>query len=405
MKTRQPPPKTKAPSSVPSASLTWLRPALGLVLVLILAASGWYWHQYTRPGVSHDRAAKEALAAQRPADAEQEWLQGIKEDPTSPVCFNHLGDLYMAQKRYPDAVVQYTAASRLSPQDGDLFLKLTRAQLAVGEKRAAAGAAKRAAELRPDDADAWGLYGLITEQLFDTSASLPALRRAHALRPSDRDYLIELVRTEANNIDLSQAERDLTPFLQAHPDDPMANHLMAYLYEQKPRTPEVLQAALAYELKAAAGMPGDLRVCIGLGDLYLDMGRNADALRTFQEGLKSNPRSEEMMHGLVTSYTRLGQPQQAASIAARLQSLTTLHQRITHLQEVMKGDPANIAAGLELGRLQEQDGDDAAAHALYVSLVRRLPQDPRPRRALADFFLRHGSPRLARQALNTAHLP
>lgn len=405
MKTRQPPHKIKAASSAPSASRTWLRPALGLVFVLVVVATGWYWHLYTRPGVSHDRAATEALAAQRPADAEQEWLQGIKEDPTSPVCFVHLGDFYMAQKRYPDAVVQYTAASRLLPQDGDLFLKLTRADLAVGDKTSAAGAAKRAAQLRPNDADAWGLYGLITEQLFDTSASLTALRRAHALRPSDRDYLIELVRTEANNIDLPQAERDLAPFLQAHPDDPMANHLMAYLYEQKPRTPEVLQTALAYELKAFAGMPGDMRVCLGLGDLYLDMGRNADALRTFQEGLKSNPRSEEMLHGLVTSYTRLGQTKQAASVAARLQSLTTLHQRITHLQEVIKGNPANVAASLEWGRLQEQDGNEAAAHALYVSLVRRLPQDPRPRRALADFFLRHDRPRLAHQALDSAVVP
>lgn len=363
------------------------------------------WRQYARPGLVQSRAGAEALAAQRPADAEREWRQGTKEDPASPDCFVQLGDLYLSQKRYTEAAAQYLTASRLSPKDGDLFLKLTRANLAAGGERAAESSAKRAAELRPDDADAWGLYGLIEQHLLNQPAAVAALRRAHDLRPSDRDYLIELVRTEANHLNLPQAERDLAPFLQAHPDDPMACHLMAFILQQKPRAPEILRSALGYELKAQAGMPGDLRVYISLGDLYRDMDRLPDALRNYQEGLKLNPRSEEMLHGLVTCYNRLGQARQAASVAARLQALTALHQRITHLKDVLKGTPSDIDAGLQLGRLQEQDADDAGAHATYALLVRQAPTDPRPRRALAAFYLRLGRPDLARQALDPAYIP
>lgn len=379
---------------------------LGLILALTgLVAACLAWRQYTRPGAAHSRAGQEALSAQRPADAEQEWLQGIKEDPTSADCYVQLGDLYMAQKRYPEAVAKYGDASRLSPQDGWLFVKLTQAELAVGDKKAAEAAAKRAAALLPDNADAWGLYGLIEQDLFNQPDALAALRRAHELRPTDRDYLLGLVRTEANNINLPQAERDLAPYLKAHSDDPMACHLMSYLYQQKPRTPDTLQTALNYELKARIGMPDDLRVLIGLGDIYLDMNRNQEALRVYQDGLKRHPDSEEMLHGLVNSNTRLGRTSQAASYAARLQALASLHQRISHLKDVLKDAPANVVAGLELGRLQEQDGNDAAAHATYAFMVRQAPQDSRTRLALAGFFRRHGSPNLARQALQPNYVP
>lgn len=390
------------PSSRRASRLSAVLVALALVAV---SAAFLAWRQDSRSGAVHARQGQEALAAGRTAQAEREWRQGVQEDPGDPQCHVLLGDLYLQQQRFPDAVAEYTTATRLSPNDGGLFLRLNRAALAVKDVPTARAAAKRAAELRPDDAAAVGLYGMLEKQYENRPEALRALRRAHALRPDDEDYLHELVKLEMTVLDMAAAERDLAPWLQTHPDDAWGCHLMAVLYEQKPRSPATLQTALGYELRAQAGRPDDLHVASELGNLYSLLNRPADALRVYQAGLRVDPRDEAMLHGLAVCYGRLGQTAAASRAAARLQVQSTRRQRITHLKDLLSLNPSDVASGLELARLQEQGDDDSAAYALLTGLVRRTPADARPRRALAQFFLRHDRPGLAQRILQPDYVP
>ncbi len=375
------------------------------MLLAALGAGLWTWHQSHRPGAVHLQNGLDALAANQPAQAEQEWLAGVQEDPDFAPDHVQLGDLYLQEKRYPEAAAQYEAAAKLTPDDGTLFLRLNRADLAMKNIPAARAAAKWAADLRPDDPDAQGLYGMLEDKNDDKPAALAALRRAHALKPGDRDYLINLVELELRMGDNADAERDLTPWRTAHPGDAWADHLMAVIDEQKPRTPTTLQAAIALEQQAQAGLPPDMRVCITLGELYLAANRPADARRTYQAGLAIDPNSEEMLHGLVTADTRLGDTSQADAASVRLQTETTRHQRITHLGDIVGLKPANIAAWLEKAGLQEQDGNFQGAGTTLVQMVRRNPQDPAARAALVSFYRRVGHPALAKQASDPAFVP
>ena len=131
----------------------------------------------------------------------------------------------------------------------------------------------------------------------DRAGALTALRRAHQLRPADRDYLINLVKLQMRMSDYAGAERDLTPWLAAQPHDAWAGHLMAVIDAQKPYSPATIRAAIALEQQAQALLPPDRRVCVVLGGLYLTANRPADALRTYQAGLRLDPTSEEEFTG------------------------------------------------------------------------------------------------------------
>ena len=211
-----------------------------------------------------------------------------RKTPRSRPAMCSLRDLYMQERRYPEAAAQYTAAAKLTPDDGSAVPQAQPGRLGRGEHF---GGTRR----RPSGLPNYGPM-IRTPSAFtahwkaSTTIALRPCRRCAAptnLRPSDRDYLIGLVMMEMNMQDMAAAERDLTPWLAAHPDDAWAGHLMAVVDEQKPRTPATLQAAIALEERARAAMPGDMRVYITLGELYLGANRPADALRIYQTGLVS----------------------------------------------------------------------------------------------------------------------
>ena len=81
----------------------------------------------------HYQAGIDALAAHHAGIAEQEWLQGEKEDPGFVPCYEQLGDLYTVLLRYPEATDNYERAVKLAPTDGSLYVRLARMQHQIGK--------------------------------------------------------------------------------------------------------------------------------------------------------------------------------------------------------------------------------------------------------------------------------
>ena len=374
-------------------------------IVAALTCGLWAWHEYTRPGRVHYRRGMDEAAAHQFRQATLEWQAGVREDPTFSGCYEKLGDLGLQVGDYPDAAASYAAAARLSPRDGTLFLRLARAQQSAGDLPAAAASALRATQLRPDDGGAWSLYAFLENQLKDLPAALAALRRARQLRPDDRDDLLALANLEMDVPDMAAAERDLTPWLKAHPDDIEACYRMGVVYSWKPRTPDNVRIGTGYAERVVATRPRDPRPYALLGQFYLDAGRPQDALRTYLAIAPLQANDEDILHGLVECYTRLGQSRQATAAATRLNAVTARRDRIKHLEFIARLNPSDIGSGLELARLQEEDGQLDPAEATYRRLVRAAPHDPRTRPALATFYRRMGRGDLARRAANPDFVP
>lgn len=369
-----------------------------LCLLVGFAAIGlaaWSWRQSMRPGRIHFERGLDYASAKQIPQAEQEWLAGIRQDPGFPDNYAQLGDLYAALGRFPQAAARYETATKLTPNDGTMFLRLARADEAAGRQEAALTAAGRAAALRPEDAEALGYYGILAAKLNRPETALPPLTRAYALAPDDADDLIYLVRVEFQRHDLLGAERDLTPFVQRHPDDAEACYLMASLWEQKPQAPGVLQTALDYARRAHAGSPRNEQACVLLGQISLEAQDPAGALPLFQQAQRTAPFSQDVLHGLMTCYARLGRPALAAQTAAILNAAVSRHTQISLLQDKLRLHPGDTTAALEAARLEEEDKNLPLAETYYRQAAHHAPQDARAQAALAGFLRRAG-----RQAAN-----
>jgi tetratricopeptide (TPR) repeat protein len=395
-----------APSGARSLLCTRL-----LAGILILAGSAAavflvvFWRETARPGMRHYLRGMELMTARYPLEARREWLRGIQEDPTEYHCYEQLGDYLSAVGQFSEAVECYELACHLAPRNGSLFSRLATAERRRGRRQQAMTAARRAAELMPEDADAAGEYGLLLAESRNRPAALAMLRRAHRLRPTDRRYFLALVNTELDSLEFAGVEQDLAPYLRAHPQDADACYLMAVVYNQKPRTPANLSSAIDFGERALAGMAEDVRACTLLGQLYLDAGRPRDALRVFTAGRRAAPTAEGILRGLADCYTQLGDRSAAAAVNAEFQKVLARRDRIVHLTHVMGFNHHDTTAGLELARLVEVDGRLTQARAYYEQLVRQAPSDPRPRHALAGFYKRMGELDRARQALQPTFTP
>ena len=364
-----------------------------------------FWRQWAAPGRRHYVRGMELAAAQDFPGAEQEWLRGTREDPQAPQCFERLGELYQNTNRFDQAAIYLADAAKLDASNGELFLSLSRVQQSLRQNQDALLAAKRAAELLPTNADAQEQYGLLAERQRQRPEARAALERAHKLKPADEAYTRALIHAEMNQTDFAAAERDLLPLLATNPKDAQACYLMAVIYNQKPRTPANLSQALTYARRAMPNMVRDTRGYLLLGNLYLETQNTPRALLVFTRGYVAHPEAEGILRGLVDCYRRMKDVKQAAKFADALQVETTRHNRIKHLEQVMGFNHFDTRSGLELAKLEAEDGNLPKALVYYRQLLRQSPKDEGVRHALVAFLRQAGQNDLAAQTARPDYIP
>ena len=355
--------------------------------------------------MTHYLKGLDYAAAGKYGQAQSEWQFGVWEDPSSPQCWEQLGDFYTQAHQFDKAARCYEQTTYLLPDDGMQFLQLARMEKVLGNNPAAMTASKRAAALMPNNADALALYGSLEGDLDNRPAAFDALRRAFALRPLDRGTVLALAYVDLRGTDSDAAVHHLTPYLQAHPEDPEACYLMAYALLQQQSSPETLREALVYVQRAQKHLPSDSRIFSVEGKIDLRLNRPQDALLAFQDGQRVDPHSEALLQGIMTSEVRLGRTQKANATASDLQQVTLRHNRIVHLEQMSDMKKISTAEGLELARLQEEEGQYRVAQAQLEQTMRQAPRDPRTHAALAAFLRRMGRPDLARQAASPNFVP
>ena len=376
-----------------------------LALIAACAYTGWSWKTWTSPGIYYYEKGMDYAAAKHYDLAEQAWVTGVHKDPKAWQCYEQLGAMYTEANHPAQAAYAYEAATKIMPSDGSLFLGLARARTAEGNSPAAYAAAKQAAALLPDSADAVGNYGLLASQAGHDMEALAALRRALALDPGSAKYLIAIVALEINNLDLTRAENDLTPYLKAHPEDYQAHYYMGVILNQKPRTPENVRLGIAQAELALPSMLHDPHGYNLIGQLFLADGRTEAAYRAFLEGYKISPHSQAMLHGLLDCDIRRGDTREAALIGSRLEQEATRDNQVEHLKHVLGFNHKDTRSMLELAHLYEETGRQQQAFALFVQSLHETPDDPRIRPAFSAFLLRSRQPGMAKQILRPDFIP
>lgn len=113
------------------------------------------------------------------------WQSTLAVNPRSFPAHDHLGTLYAALRRLPEARQEYETALRLRPGDVDVIIKLGLLHMDLGDRSQAREYVEQAVRLRPADAQIRQAAANLALTAGDYPAAVEQLRALLALHPGD----------------------------------------------------------------------------------------------------------------------------------------------------------------------------------------------------------------------------
>lgn len=234
------------------------------------------------PASPAQRAASDPRVYQAQQEVEKknyphavELLSGfLKDFPNDPTAHFQLGYVYGIMKRNDDSAAEYRRAAELKPDFAEAHLNLGLTLLDAKDFTAAATALQRAAELMPDQARPKYLAGLALERSGNFTGAIAQYESASKIDPNNFDIDLHwgvcLLRADR----AEDAEKQLRQAIALRGDSEPAHSALADALLRQKKT----DAAVA-ELRATLERNGgDAQARLKLARTLNDLGKQADAL-------------------------------------------------------------------------------------------------------------------------------
>lgn len=277
--------------------------------------------------------------------AEQLLLRAIAASPSDPVANNALGNLYVSEKRYPEAMDRFETVLSTNLRDtearrGELSSVVA---LALGvrtqDPEAALECLKHARQYLPDDPTLLTDLGIQAHAMKRFALANEALTAALALKPNDLTALYALARVETDQMHSKSAEEHFRAYLAVRPNDATAHYGLGHLYQMQLRTDDAIK-----EFKRSIELqPIQTESYYQLGQIALDAHQDAEARSMFEKTL-----SRSSTHG--GALTGMG------ILAFRIKQYDSAQQYLKRATEASPDyQPAHYYLGLTLARLGQKD--------------------------------------------------
>jgi tetratricopeptide (TPR) repeat protein len=254
-----------------------------------------------------------------------------------------------------------------NPDDKGLLMGMAGAALELGADESAVGGFKRAAEADPEDNEAWKRLGEALGRRGRIVEALQALDAAVRIAPRDQEAL-KLRKNLAAEGALKGGFESARSSRELIKDKEMAQQLEVETRIQL--TPDHAASEIEKVEQQVLADPGNVRLHVRLGELYLQKPDEAAALRALGEALRLDPRNFDLS-------VRIGD--------LKLRRLKEAAERAKAAHDAAPTDPARRAArdqafaALLEGRLEE-----------YGRRVNEHPLDLAERFKLGQTFLQAG---------------
>jgi tetratricopeptide (TPR) repeat protein len=211
----------------------------------------------------------------------------LRENPDNPLRHDAVGDLYIEDGRFDEAIAEYRASIALNPQSAPTHYNLGYALSA--RKRAVEAVAEFSEALRidPDYAQAHNNLGALLELQGDNQEALDHFRRAIALRPDHVDARINLAQLSSALGDERDAAEAFRAALTIVPDDPRVLSGLAWI-RATARAESMRDSGEAVRLAERAAVVTarrDIPALDALAAAYASAGRFSEATTAAREGL------------------------------------------------------------------------------------------------------------------------
>lgn len=334
-----------------------------------------------------------------------------------------LGDIYVAEKRWEEAVAAYQSAFPEMEGDAALQNKLAKALHGAGRYEEADRALERALHIAQEavavssmsSAAAWIELGQAYSELGAYGQAKDALQMALKL-DANHAMAYRLLGRVYNW--LGQSDQAIAAYGQALErdlNDAQAHHELAELYHkgaqssQAGRSAEANLALAEAEYKAAiAAAPCEAAPHLGLAQLYYGQGRYAQAKEQFEQGVAIAPNEAWAQHALGIACYMTEDWEQAANAFAQAVVLepTNAESHFGLGSAYLKAAKYDLAAAafaealalmphtagilVKLGDAYRGLGEFAAAEAAYQEALSLAPSDLNTRLALALLYEDNG---------------
>lgn len=240
-----------------------------------------------------------------PESAEKLFSNSLSIDPNQANANGALGELYLEQRKFPEAGDCFQKAIRLDPNSAEYAFGLVRVLLAM----------KRPEQLLtflnsiqdkfgtlPNYQYALGLAYYNEHHYAEAAAVLEKLLLIHPPREDKVEHVLGDAYISMDKLD--QAEAAYRKAIDENPKDP--DYYVAYATALRRKGPDNLDDAITRLQSARQITPNDWRIQLELGLCYESKGQYADAATLVEQAAQSQPQLTAAHVALVRIYFRLG---------------------------------------------------------------------------------------------------
>lgn len=292
-----------------------------------------------------------------------------------------LGVLLSTEKQYSAGQLELERANALQPETFEILFNLGQAYLLSGNYAKAEVVLNRALKLKPESAATLASLAQVYFGLNRPVDALDLLARAYKLAPEDTNIILLLAR-------LSMAQsyfEDAIPLLESGLKiAPKRADLHAALGESYFMTDRVEKAI--EEFKVLVGLNPSAPSYAALGLSYRHLGRFDESRKSFQQGLKLDPRNASCLFNM--GYVEKRQGNQAAAerlFQQTLKSNPSFSEALLELANLRIADKKFEEAAILLKRYVKVSSDPASGYYKLAMVERSLHQTEAAQRDLALF--------------------
>ena len=298
----------------------------------------------------------EALRANQPAQAVQDFEQVTREAPRFAEAYLNLGLVLSQLGRDEEAVQALEKGIQIKPSMRGAHLFLAISDYRLGRFDAASTAVRKETEASSKDAQAWMWQGIIDLALRRLTSAIEALDRASTLDPGNVDILYHRGRAAQA---LSRESYETMFKL-----DPHSWHVAQVLAEADVESGNDADAIEQYKA-AIASAPPQSGLYEALGSALWRTGKYPEAQQAYEQAVKIDPND-------IVSVYKLGCLEIDRSDPASGKAL---------LERVPPDDPSLTMTSYYLGRAETQLGNDAAAIADFKHAIQQNLDDETTKQA------------------------
>ncbi len=233
--------------------------------------------------------------------------RALAEDADYADAHSHLGLLFVAQRRFKEALGALQTAVRLKPDDPLTRYNLGVAYASLGQPDRAAIAFRDAIRLKPDDPITHYNLGILYHFQGNHEAAIAPLQTAVRLKPDFAVAYLTLGIALANTQSHTRAEDALREAIRLSPENADAHYNLGVVYIEMghgDQAVEVLEQAISHN-------PEHADAHFNLGRAYEALSRYDEAVAAFKQAAQFNPDYADLHFNLGIAHTEAGRFEEA----------------------------------------------------------------------------------------------